>query len=54
MQRVDEFYMRRCLQLARCAAGSTSPNPQVGAVIVKLTLKYLLVQFKMYNTMYKD
>ena len=34
MQSVDEFYMRRCLQLARCAAGSTSPNPQVGAVIV--------------------
>ena len=34
MQRVDEFYMRRCLQLARCAVGSTSPNPQVGAVIV--------------------
>lgn len=30
----DELYMRRCLQLARCAAGSTSPNPQVGAVIV--------------------
>ena len=34
MQNVDEFYMRRCLQLARCAAGSTSPNPMVGAVIV--------------------
>ena len=26
--------MHRCLQLARCAAGSTSPNPMVGAVIV--------------------
>ena len=31
---IDELYMRRCLQLARCAAGSTSPNPMVGAVIV--------------------
>lgn len=31
---IDEFYMRRCLQLARCGAGSTSPNPMVGAVIV--------------------
>ena len=34
MNGLDEFYMRRCLQLARCAAGSTSPNPMVGAVIV--------------------
>ena len=34
MKALDEFYMHRCLQLARCAAGSTSPNPQVGAVIV--------------------
>ena len=34
MQDIDELYMRRCLQLARCAAGSTSPNPMVGAVIV--------------------
>ena len=34
MKSVDEYYMRRCLQLARCASGSTSPNPQVGAVIV--------------------
>jgi diaminohydroxyphosphoribosylaminopyrimidine deaminase/5-amino-6-(5-phosphoribosylamino)uracil reductase len=34
MQDIDEQYMRRCLQLARCAAGSTSPNPVVGAVIV--------------------
>ena len=31
---VDECYVRRCMQLARCAAGSTTPNPQVGAVIV--------------------
>ena len=30
----DELYMRRCLQLAKCGAGSTSPNPMVGAVIV--------------------
>ena len=34
MNPVDELYMRRCLQLARCAEGSTSPNPMVGAVIV--------------------
>ena len=34
MKGVDEFYMQRCLQLARCGAGSTSPNPMVGAVIV--------------------
>lgn len=31
---VDEIYMQRCLQLAGCGAGSTSPNPMVGAVIV--------------------
>ena len=30
----DRMYMRRCLQLARCGSGSTSPNPMVGAVIV--------------------
>lgn len=34
MKILDKYYMRRCLQLARCAAGGTSPNPQVGAVIV--------------------
>ncbi len=31
----DELYMRRALQLAREGAGFTSPNPMVGAVIVK-------------------
>lgn len=31
---LDEQYIRRCLQLARCGRGSTSPNPMVGAVIV--------------------
>lgn len=30
----DEIYMGRCLQLAEQAAGETSPNPMVGAVIV--------------------
>lgn len=30
----DKLFMQRCLQLARCGAGSTSPNPMVGAVIV--------------------
>ncbi|MDH6534128.1 bifunctional diaminohydroxyphosphoribosylaminopyrimidine deaminase/5-amino-6-(5-phosphoribosylamino)uracil reductase RibD [Parabacteroides sp. 52] len=31
---VDERYMKRCLELAGRAAGYTSPNPLVGAVIV--------------------
>lgn len=31
----DETYMRRCLQLAAPGLGSTSPNPMVGAVIVR-------------------
>lgn len=31
---LDEQYIGRCLQLARCGRGSTSPNPMVGAVIV--------------------
>lgn len=30
----DYKYMYRCLRLARCGMGSTSPNPMVGAVIV--------------------
>ena len=30
----DRKYIARCLQLAHSAAGSTSPNPMVGAVIV--------------------
>lgn len=34
MKDLDELYMRRCIQLARCGVGSTSPNPAVGAVIV--------------------
>ena len=34
IQPVDELYMYRCMQLARNAGGSTSPNPMVGAVIV--------------------
>ena len=31
----DEDYMRQALRLARCGIGKTSPNPIVGAVIVK-------------------
>lgn len=31
---IDEMYMRRCLHLASCGVGGTSPNPAVGAVIV--------------------
>lgn len=30
----DEFYMQRCIQLAKKALGNTYPNPLVGAVIV--------------------
>lgn len=30
----DEFWMRRCLQLAQCGELSAAPNPMVGAVIV--------------------
>ena len=33
-QQTDEQYMRRALQLARYGAGTVSPNPMVGAVIV--------------------
>ncbi len=32
---MDEYYMSRAIQLARKGAGFTSPNPMVGAVIVK-------------------
>ena len=35
MKSVDERYMRLALRLARKALGETSPNPAVGAVIVK-------------------
>ncbi|MFH1505147.1 MAG: bifunctional diaminohydroxyphosphoribosylaminopyrimidine deaminase/5-amino-6-(5-phosphoribosylamino)uracil reductase RibD [Candidatus Omnitrophota bacterium] len=31
----DVFFMRRTLKLAKCAEGCVSPNPLVGAVIVK-------------------
>ena len=31
---IDELYMRRCLQLARCGRQNAKPNPMVGAVIV--------------------
>ncbi|KAM3262422.1 hypothetical protein ACQJBY_052878 [Aegilops geniculata] len=32
---MDAHYMRRCVELARTAAGHTSPNPMVGCVIVR-------------------
>lgn len=32
---IDIMYMKRCIELARQGAGSVSPNPLVGAVIVK-------------------
>ena len=31
----DDFFMRRAIELAKCGAGWTNPNPLVGAVIVK-------------------
>lgn len=31
----DEFYMKRCLRLARRGMGRVNPNPMVGAVLVK-------------------
>ncbi|TXB69472.1 bifunctional diaminohydroxyphosphoribosylaminopyrimidine deaminase/5-amino-6-(5-phosphoribosylamino)uracil reductase RibD [Phaeodactylibacter luteus] len=33
MRLSDELFMRRCFELARLGAGSTAPNPMVGAVI---------------------
>jgi len=35
MPEIDERFMRRALELARLAEGRTSPNPMVGAVVVK-------------------
>ena len=32
---IDREHLRRCLHLAARARGATSPNPMVGAVIVK-------------------
>lgn len=32
--KIDEMYMRRCIQLARCGEAGAPPNPMVGAVIV--------------------
>lgn len=34
MSEQDNIYMRRCFELARLGAGSVSPNPMVGSVIV--------------------
>lgn len=34
-QMTDEQYMRRAIELAKRGMGYTSPNPMVGAVIVK-------------------
>lgn len=35
MQNIDERFMRRALELASRGAGQTSPNPNVGAVVVR-------------------
>lgn len=34
MDKIDEMYMRRCIQLARCGQAGAAPNPMVGAVVV--------------------
>lgn len=34
MENVQNFFIRRCFDLARLGAGSVSPNPMVGAVLV--------------------
>ena len=34
-KRLDAFYMERALELAAKGRGTTTPNPMVGAVIVK-------------------
>lgn len=34
MSEVHEFYMQRCLELARQGRGNTHPNPMVGAVVL--------------------
>ena len=31
---IDEYYMARCLELARYGEGCVSPNPMVGAVVL--------------------
>ena len=33
---MDAHYMRRCVELARKAAGHTSPNPMVGCVLIRV------------------
>lgn len=35
MEKLDEYYMQRALRLARKGEGRASPNPMVGAVIVR-------------------
>jgi diaminohydroxyphosphoribosylaminopyrimidine deaminase/5-amino-6-(5-phosphoribosylamino)uracil reductase len=35
LSNLDSSYIRRCLQLANKARGTTSPNPMVGALLVK-------------------
>ena len=37
----DDFFLRRALQLARRSLGRTSPNPCVGAVLVRDDLRLL-------------
>lgn len=34
VDKIDEMYMRRCIQLAHCGEAGAAPNPMVGAVIV--------------------
>ena len=32
--KTEEFYINKCIEIARLAKGKTSPNPMVGSVIV--------------------
>ena len=39
--KIYEKYMKRCIKLAQKAAGNTSPNPMVGAVILDKNLNFV-------------
>ncbi len=39
--KIYEKYMKRCIKLAKKAAGNTSPNPMVGAVILDKNLNFV-------------
>ena len=39
--KIYEKYMKRCIKLAQKAAGNTSPNPMVGAIILDKNLNFV-------------